>query len=180
MDIKMILKLSKILAKFSEIKTDKAVLTINGELEIGAEVYTYDEAGEIVPAADGEYVAEDERVIVIAEGKVTEIKEKEEEVIEEPAAEEPAAEEEHLEEEAAEETVEEPSEEPAEEEIVEDEKDAKIKELLEVIAQKDEQIALLEAQLAELAKPLEEPVKMSKTLKVETEYSNPALKYFEK
>ena len=51
------------------IATDKGVLSIDGELAVGAAV-TID--GE--PAADGEYTAEDGSVIVVADGKVAEIK----------------------------------------------------------------------------------------------------------
>ena len=56
------------------INTDKGVLSYEGELAVGTEVTVAGENGEEVAAPDGEYVAEDGRTIVVAEGKVTEIK----------------------------------------------------------------------------------------------------------
>lgn len=78
--IKGILK--SLLAEFGSIDTNKGVLDYEGELEVGAEVKINDEV-----AADGEYETDD-KVIVVAEGKITEIRDKE---VEEPAQ-EPAAE----------------------------------------------------------------------------------------
>lgn len=85
--------------ELGRVSTDKAELIFDGELEVGTEVFVEDENGEAQPAADGEYVAEDGMTIVVAEGKVTEIREKEEpaeeETVEEVEAdeiEEPAAE----------------------------------------------------------------------------------------
>ena len=48
-------KLAKMLLKFDSISTDKADLFYDheGELVVGDEVYTYNEAGDRVPAADG-------------------------------------------------------------------------------------------------------------------------------
>lgn len=106
-------KLAKILLQFATIKTDKAVLEYDGEeLAVGAKVYVEDENGERQPAADGDYVTEDEKTIVVANGEVAEIREKEDEV--EPT-EEPVEEPEELEETPAEEPVEEPAEEPKDE-----------------------------------------------------------------
>lgn len=112
-------KLAKLLLQFATIKTDKAVLEYDGEeLAVGTEVFITDENGERKPAEDGNYVTEDEKTIVVADGKVTEILEKENEV--EPEEEAPAdetneevtAEEETPAEEVSEEVVEEvPSEE---------------------------------------------------------------------
>lgn len=112
-------KLAKLLLQFATIKTDKAVLEYDGEeLAVGSEVFITDENGERKPAEDGNYVTEDEKTIVVADGKVTEILEKENEV--EPEEEAPAdetneevtAEEETPAEEVSEEVVEEvPSEE---------------------------------------------------------------------
>ena len=75
---KMKRTLAKILAKFTETSTDKGVLTYEGDLEIGKDVYLLNADGEIVDAADGEYLAEDGRVIVVEGGKVADIREKEE------------------------------------------------------------------------------------------------------
>ena len=66
--------------KFESIKTDKAILEIEGELKEGVDAFVIDaETEERVAAADGEYVTEDNKVITIAEGKVVSIVEKEEE-----------------------------------------------------------------------------------------------------
>lgn len=87
------LKLAKILLSFATVETDKGVLSLEGELEVGTELYVEDENGEMIPATDGEYVInEDGRTIVVADGKVTEIREK-------PIEEETGTTEEHLEEE---------------------------------------------------------------------------------
>ena len=73
---KNLLKLRKMLLALQETETDKAKLIHEGDLEIGIEVFVEDESGELVPAADGEYATED-KVIVVSEGKVAEIKDKE-------------------------------------------------------------------------------------------------------
>lgn len=101
---KVRLMLRSLLVKAGEISTDKGELLYDGELEIGVEVFIEDSEGEIVPAADGEYKAEN-RTIVVAEGKVAEIREEETEEkteIEEVEAEEEPAD-------TPEETTEEPS-----------------------------------------------------------------------
>lgn len=69
------LELAKMLAKFSDIKTDKAVLTYDSDedLRAGMDVYVADENGEYAPAADGEYVTEDGKTIVVKDGKVESI-----------------------------------------------------------------------------------------------------------
>ena len=47
------LKLAKLIQLVSDITTDKGVLTLEGELEVGAEVFMVDSEGQLVPAADG-------------------------------------------------------------------------------------------------------------------------------
>ena len=74
-----------LLTKLGEVKTDKAVLTYDGdgELEVGMEVFVETEADdniEYVHPEDGEYVMEDGRTIVIKAGIVEEIKDKVEEM----------------------------------------------------------------------------------------------------
>ena len=71
-----------LLTKLGEVKTDKAVLTYDGdgELEVGMEVFVETEANdtiEYVHPEDGEYVMEDGRTIIIKDGFVEEIKEAE-------------------------------------------------------------------------------------------------------
>ena len=68
-------KLAKMLLKCDSISTDKADLFYDheGELVVGDEVYTYNEAGDRVPVADGEYLS-DNIVYDIENSKVTEIK----------------------------------------------------------------------------------------------------------
>ena len=62
------------------IKTDKAILEYDGEeMAVDVAVYVADENGERIVAEDGEYVTEEGKTIVVADGKVAEIKEKEEE-----------------------------------------------------------------------------------------------------
>lgn len=105
------LKLFSLLCQFESIKTDKGELVVDKTLEEGVEAYIGEN-----PAEDGEYVLEDERIVVIKDGKVAEIKEKEveeeeveeEEVKEEVEAEEVKETEEVVEEEVKEETTEEP------------------------------------------------------------------------
>ena len=69
-----------LLTKLGEVKTDKAVLTYDGdgELEVGMEVFVETEADDTIEymhPEDGEYVMEDGRTIVIKDGFVEEIKE---------------------------------------------------------------------------------------------------------
>lgn len=101
-------KLAKILLQFTSIKTDKGILEYDGEeLATDVEIYIVDENGERSKPEDGEYVTEDDKTIVVTDGKVTEIKEKEEEVTEETVEEEVTEEMEETVEEVTEETVEE-------------------------------------------------------------------------
>ena len=82
-----------LLTKLGEVKTDKAVLTYDGdgELEVGMEVFVETEADDTIEymhPEDGEYIMEDGRTIVIKDGFVEEIKEKvEEEPTTEPTTE---------------------------------------------------------------------------------------------
>ena len=91
-------KFKKMLAEFladeSEVKlssatTDKGVISWDGEDELkqGDAVYILDEAGERSKPEDGEYATED-KIIVVADGKVAEIKDKPVEEEQKPAEEE--------------------------------------------------------------------------------------------
>lgn len=172
-----LLKLAKMILSIQEIESDKGTLIINEPLAVGVEVFTEVE-GEVVPATDGEYIVDTNKV-EIKDGKVESIEVLEAEEVAEEATEEIVEEvvEEKLEEEpATEEPVEEPQTEP-------DEKDLRIEELEGLLKDRDAVIEELTAKIKELEeqvnKPVEEPVKMSAVVKQSTKGSdNPALKYF--
>lgn len=91
--------LLRAIAKFGAVSTDKGLLVWDGEDEpaVGLAVFVEDSEGNRTPAEDGEYALEDGTVLVVADGKISEIREAEEESAEEPnveAAEEPAPEQE--------------------------------------------------------------------------------------
>lgn len=158
-------KLAKMVLNLAQIKTNKGELISETVIEVGSEVFVEDANDMLVPAPDGEYVTQDEVTIVVADGKVVEIREKE---TEEAPAEEAPAEEAPVEEPLAEEPVE---EQPTEEAPTEDERDkriaeleAQIEELNQVIVEKDELIGELRKKLEESdAKPAEEQLKSQKT-----------------
>lgn len=175
-----LLKLAKMILSIQEIESDKGTLIINEPLAVGVEVFTEVE-GEVVPATDGEYIVDTNKV-EIKDGKVESIEvletEETEEVAEETTEEivEEVVEEKLEEEPATEEPVEEPQTEP-------DEKDLRIEELEGLLKDRDAVIEELTAKIKELEeqvnKPVEEPVKMSAVVKQSTKGSdNPALKYF--
>ena len=74
--------LLKALAEFANVTTDKGILAWEGDedLKVGDEVSIEDAEGNKTPAADGEYKTDEGKVIVVAEGKVAEIKDPETEV----------------------------------------------------------------------------------------------------
>ena len=168
MDVKKLLSLKKALLQFAEVVTDKGTLTIDGELAVGVDVYVGDE-----PAADGEYVLEDGRIVVVTEGKVSEIKEAEPAEPTEPA--EPVA--------NAEPTTE-PTTAPTEpaydeKQAVINDLTAKVAELEAELIEKENKITELEAKLAELEKPVDQPLDMKAQPQPFTVKSSGALKYFE-
>ena len=152
-------KIKALLMQYAAVSTDKGNLIYNTDmLEVGSEVFVEDENGENVPAADGEYILEDGRTVVVAEGKVTEIKEKEEA----PAEPEAPAEEQMVDEMPAE--PETPTETPAE--------DEKVTALEERVATLESQLADVIAKLAEIqttpaASPAEEEFDNIKKPKVD-------------
>lgn len=79
--------LSKLLAAFGNVSTDKGVLAWDGDedLKEGDAVYIEDADGNRESAPDGEYVTSDAKTIVVADGKVAEIRDPEAEVAPEPA-----------------------------------------------------------------------------------------------
>lgn len=74
--------LVRLLAEFGNVSTDKGVLAWDGDedLKAGDLVYVEDAEGNRTPAEDGEYVTADAKTIVVAEGKVAEIRDPEAEV----------------------------------------------------------------------------------------------------
>lgn len=159
-----LLKLARMVMNLAQIKTNKGELISETVIEVGSEVFIEDVNDMLVPAPDGEYVTQDEVTIVVADGKVVEIREKEP-VEEQPADEQP---EQPAEEPLAEEPVE---EQPTEEAPAEDEKDAEIaklqaqiEELNNIIAEKDEEIGRLKSELEKSdAEPAEEQLKSQKS-----------------
>ena len=150
--------LKKLLLEFNSLSTNIAELywEEDTELMVGYKVFVEDESGNKVPAMDGEYIS-DENKIKVAGGTVTEIErregddmpvnvpaEKKEETMEEPTVEEPAKEE--------------PKEEPAMEEPKDDNTE-KVAELEKKVADLETKLADLEAKLAEIATtPAAQPV----------------------
>jgi uncharacterized small protein (DUF1192 family) len=137
--------LRSILVEFGEVSTDKGVIVFDGdELEAGMEVKGIDEQGNEIQLEDGDYKTEDQKIIVVKDGKVEEIKDDEAEVAtDEPSVEEPTEEQEN----ADEEPTEEPTEEPKEDEG--EDKDAIIEELKARIAELEKENEELKAKLDE-------------------------------
>lgn len=130
---KMKRALAKIVARFAETSTDKGVLTYEGELEVGKDVYLLNADGEVVDAPDGEYKTEDGKTIVVEGGKVSAINE----VVATEEAEEDA-----------------PVSEESPEQIADDvdihNLAAEVERLKEELGKKDEQVAALESRVAKL------------------------------
>ena len=158
-------KLAKMILNLAQIKTNKGELISETVIEVGSEVFIEDANDMLVAAPDGEYVTQDEVTIVVVNGKVAEIREKEqqeapveEQPMDEQPTEEPLAEEQPVE------------EQPVEEDPVEDERDkriaeleAQIEELNQVIVEKDEEIGRLKAELEKSdSRPAEEQLKSQK------------------
>ena len=173
---KKLLKLAKMLLKFSEINTDKGVLTVNEDLAPGIEIYITDENGDYVAAPDGEYLTETSK-IEVKDGKVESIETIEPEDKNEPES-EPAVEENLADENPA-------NEEP--ENAEPDEKDLRISELEGLLKDRDSIISELTAKIKELEdklnKPVEDPIEMKTQVQEEGKKNdqkiNPALKYFQ-
>ena len=139
--------LKKLLLEFNSLSTNIAELywEEDTELMVGYKVFVEDESGNKVPAMDGEYIS-DENKIKVEGGVVTEIEKKE---IDDMPAEVPAEKKEETMEEPA---VEDPKEEPAKEEpATEEPKEDKTVELEKRISDLETKLADLEAKLAEIA-----------------------------
>ena len=156
-------KLAKMILNLAQIKTNKGELISETVIEVGSEVFIEDTNDMLVAAPDGEYVTQDEVTIVVADGKVAEIREKEQEEapVEEQPVEETLAEEQPVEEQPTEEA---PAEDERDKRIAELE--AQIEELNNIIVSKDEEIGRLKAELEKSdAEPAEEQLKSQKVVK---------------
>lgn len=142
--------LKQMVELFGEVSTDKGVIVFDGdELEAGMNVMGIDEEGNEVPLEDGEYTTEDKKIIVVADGKVVEIKDDKAEVSNDEPADEPA---EDPQENADDDPSIEPAEEPAADNEPEvDEKDAIIEELKARIAELEAENEELKAKVDELS-----------------------------
>ena len=153
--------LKRLLMEFNSLSTNIAELywEEDTELMVGYKVFVEDESGNKVPAMDGEYIS-DENKIKVAGGTVTEIERREvddmpvnvpaekKDTMEEPVKEEPKEEP----------AKEEPKEEPAKEEPKDDNTE-KVAELEKKVADLETKLADLEAKLAEIATtPAAQPV----------------------
>lgn len=148
--------LKRLLMEFNSLSTNIAELywEEDTELMVGYKVFVEDESGNKVPAMDGEYIS-DENKIKVEGGVVTEIEKKE---VDDMPAEVPAEKkEETMEEPAVEEPKEQPAEQPAEE--PKDDNTEKVAELEKKVADLETKIAELETKLAEIATaPAAQPV----------------------
>lgn len=67
------------MAKEAKLQDGTIVASPSAEFEVGAELFVISEEG-AVPAPDGEHTLEDGTIVVVSEGKITEIKEYEEDM----------------------------------------------------------------------------------------------------
>lgn len=149
-------ELRKMLLEMSVIKTDKAVLSYEGEeLKEGTQVFIEDEEGNRTEVENGEYVAEDGTTYVIDGGKIAEIIEpKEEETAEAEETVEPEQTEEVVE---AEDVVEDVADETKAEEVAEPEQTEETVEP-DVVAELEGRVAELEGKLNDALAKIEELV----------------------
>ena len=179
MNIKLLnrLKLAKLLIQFKEVRTSGGILTMEGELEVGQDVFVESD-GELIPAPDGDYMTEDGITITVEGGKIISITEpdgdKEDDLDVEDTMDEQSIENEE---------VENPTndgEETDTEAIVEirkeiDELYARINELEEIIKNKDLEIEKLNSHIEQFSKPAIIEVD---TIENKNKLNNKALKYF--
>ena len=147
--------LQTMLMQFSQLSTDKGLISWDGDGElpaVGDSIVIIDEEGNEVKAESGEYRADNGNIIVIEDGVVTEVRE-EEKPVEEPV------------EKPVEEPMAEPEPKPQEEPIVEpvidpniDEEDVKIAELEAKVKELETENEQLRAKIKELEeKPVVKP-----------------------
>ena len=153
--------IKKLLLEFNSLSTNIAELywEEDTELMVGYKVFVEDESGNKVPAMDGEYIS-DENKIKVAGGVVTEIERRE---VDDMPVNVPEEKKDTMEEPVKEEPKEEPvKEEPKEEPTMEEPKDdntEKVAELEKKVADLETKLADLEAKLAEIATaPAAQPV----------------------
>ena len=153
--------LKKLLMEFNSLSTNIAELywEEDTELMVGYKVFVEDESGNKVPAIDGEYIS-DQNKIKVAGGTVTEIERRE--IDDMPANIPPVEKKEAMAEPAVEEPKAEPAADPAPEEPKEEPKDdntEKVAEMEKKIAELEAKLADLEAKIAEIATaPAAQPV----------------------
>lgn len=136
--------LKSILVQLGEVYTDKGILTYEGDLAIGVQVKNEDGS----KPADGEYKIDDDKIIVLKDGYVDEVKEVEDDVIEDMAEEKPAKKP----------ADKKPQEKPKADEKPKDKVDEKPNEVEELKKLVDEHATLL-AELNDRLKALEDLVK---------------------
>jgi hypothetical protein len=163
--------LAKVLFNFAEYKTtDEKILIVDDKVEVGVDAYTYDENGEKVIATDGDYMIEEVGLVVVKDGKVSEIKPKEEEQTEEQEVEQ------KVEQEMSKvESVEDKNKEELE----------KFKSELQVISEKyDKLINVVDGMFKTFEKFAEQPIKEEEKkqieVKVDEKPTSKASKYFTK
>ena len=149
--------LKRLLMEFNTLSTDKAELywEEDTELMVGYKVFVEDESGNKVPAMDGEYIS-DENKIKVAGGTVTEIEKRE---VDDMPVNVPAEKKDTMEEPAKEEPKEEPAKEEPAKEQPKDDNTEKVAELEKKVADLETKLADLETKLAEIATaPAAQPV----------------------
>lgn len=168
-------ELAKMLMKFETIKTDKAVLEYDGELAVATKVFVVEDE-ERIPATDGDYVLEDGRTLVVADGEIKEIKEAVEPEIVEPEVEETKEEEIVAEEEIKEE---EEIVEPEVEETKEEEEIVEPTELEKKITELEGKVAELETLVKKLVSDAETQMKDIEEKFSKMSLAKPAAEEFE-
>ena len=173
-------ELAKMLLKFESVKTDNGVLEYEGEIKEGTKVFITDaETEERTPAADGEYVMEDGRTLVVADGAITEIKEAVEEETEPETTEETPAEETTEEVAAEDETEPETTEETPAEEVTEEVVIEVVEETVDEVAELKGRIDALEALVKELAEKVVAQAKDTEEKFSKISLAKPAVEEFE-
>ena len=181
MNTNKLMRLARMVLKFATTMVGEVEWVHEGELSTGTEVYTEDENGELIPVADGEYETETMK-IVVKDGKIEEITEINKEPQEPQEPQEPTQ--------TTEPMAQEPQEPTEPQEPQPDDKDMKITELTNKIAELETKIAVLVEEIdnkndlieelqEKLVKPVEQPIIMSATLRDGNGKTSGAMKYFE-